>query len=234
MLYHISRNGQNYGPYTLEDLQRYVASGNILLTDLAKSDDMAEWVPVSQVLGIASTPLAAPNYPYQQTTAYPAANPAIYPDAPNLHWGLVLLFSFFTCSLFMWVWNLVLSAWMKRVQPASKAILFYVAATVLTFCQIVFNTHTHTMVYQPGIHWWVTYYTGHPLRNLLGLAVWVVRIVARFTMRSELEQHFNGAEPVGLSLSGVMTFFFGGIYFQYHLNRINELKRMARYRGAAI
>ena len=26
MLYHVSRNGQNYGPYTLEDLQRYVAS----------------------------------------------------------------------------------------------------------------------------------------------------------------------------------------------------------------
>jgi hypothetical protein len=41
-------------------------------------------------------------------------------------------------------------------------------------------------------------------------------------------------EPVGLSLSGVMTFFFGGLYFQYHLNRINEMKRLARYRGAAI
>ena len=26
MLYHVSRNGQNYGPYTLEDLQRYVAA----------------------------------------------------------------------------------------------------------------------------------------------------------------------------------------------------------------
>ena len=25
---------------------------------------------------------------------------------------------------------------------------------------------------------------------------------------------------MGLSLSGVMTFFFGGIYFQYHINDI--------------
>jgi hypothetical protein len=64
--------------------------------------------------------------------------------------------------------------------------------------------------------------------------VWIVRIVARFNMRASLEEHFNGPEPVGLSLSGVMTFFFGGLYFQYHLNRINELKRMMRYRGAAI
>jgi len=28
-----------YGPYTLEDLQRYVASGNILPTDRAKRED---------------------------------------------------------------------------------------------------------------------------------------------------------------------------------------------------
>ena len=57
MLYHISRNGQNYGPYTLEDLNRYVASGNVLLTDLAKSDDRPDWVPVSQVLGVATPPV---------------------------------------------------------------------------------------------------------------------------------------------------------------------------------
>ena len=42
MTYQVSRNGQLYGPYTLEDLQRYVASGNILPTDMAKSEDMME------------------------------------------------------------------------------------------------------------------------------------------------------------------------------------------------
>jgi hypothetical protein len=233
MLYHISRNGQNYGPYTLEDLKRYVASGNVLPTDLAKSDDMADWIPVSQVLGIAQ-PAAPPSYPVTQSPMYPVANLAAYPDAPNLSWGLVLLFSIFTCTLFMWVWNLILSSWMKRVQPNSKAILYYAVATVLGLCQITFGAHSRVSMFEPGTHWWVTYYTGHPLSNLIGLAVWVVRLIARFTMRAELEQHFNQAEPVGLSLSGVMTFFFGGIYFQYHLNRINELKRMARYRGAAI
>lgn len=232
MLYHVSRNGQNYGPYTLEDLKKYVASGNILPTDLAKSDDMAEWVPVSQVLGIASS--VPPAYQQPLAPAYPAAAGALYPDAPNLSWGLVLLFAFFTCSLFMWVWNFVLAAWLKRVQPNSKAIFYYAAAAVLLFCQIIVGTHTKVTMFQPGVHWWVTYYTAHPLRNILGLATWIVRLIARFTMRSELEYHFNTAEPVGLSLSGVMTFFFGGIYFQYHLNRINELKRMARYRGAAI
>ncbi len=231
MLYHVSRNGQNYGPYTLEDLQKYVASGNVLPSDFAKSDDMPEWVPVSQVLGMA--PEGPPAYAPPMTPAYPVSNLAAYPDAPNLHWGLVLLFSFFTCTLFRWVWNLVLAAWMKRVQPNSKAIFFYAVATVLACCEVILSSHSRVTL-QPGVHWWITYYSGHPLRNVLGLASWIVRIFARFTMRSELEQHFNTAEPVGLSLSGVMTFFFGCIYFQYHLNRINELKRMARYRGAAI
>src|SRR6266851_5413868 len=54
MPYHVSRNGQTYGPYTLEDLQRYVASGNVLLTDLAKSEEMPDWLPVAQILGVPS------------------------------------------------------------------------------------------------------------------------------------------------------------------------------------
>lgn len=240
MLYHVSRSGQNYGPYTLEDLQRYVASGNILPTDLARSDDSAEWVPVAQILNIPAPGFQPPPaYPPAGTPGFPPAPGAVYPDAPNLNWGLVLLFAFFTCSLFMWVWNLVLSSWMKRVQPNSKAFIYYIAATVLLFFQIALGSHArigpmYGTPMQPGYHWFVTYYTLHPLRDFVGLALWVVRLVARFTMRSELEQHFNTAEPVGLSLSGVMTFFFGGLYFQYHINRINELKRMARYRGAAI
>ena len=55
MTYQVSRNGQMYGPYTLEDLQRYVASGNILPTDMAKSEEMPDWLPVAQILGTAGT-----------------------------------------------------------------------------------------------------------------------------------------------------------------------------------
>jgi len=242
MLYHVSRNGQTYGPYTLEDMRRYVASGNVLPTDLAKSDEMADWVPVSQVLGMA--PGTAPSAPAEYTQplmqpGYDASAPGVplYPDAPDLSWGLVLLFAFFTCSLFMFVWNLVVAAWLKRVQPNSTAIFYYITAAVLTVLQVVLGTHTRTVAFQSGIggfHWAWAYYVAHPIRNLMGVGVWIVRLIARFTMRSNLEEHFNTAEPLGLSLSGVMTFFFGGIYFQYHLNRINELKRVARYRGAAI
>jgi hypothetical protein len=50
-------------------------------------------------------------------------------------------------------------------------------------------------------------------------------LVARFSFRASMEEHFNSVDPMGLSLSGVMTFFFGGIYFQYHINDIVRRKQ---------
>src|SRR5690348_8985963 len=130
MPYQVSRNGQMYGPYTLEDLQRYVASGNILQSDLAKSEEMAEWVPVSQILGTQSTtPPSMPYAPagYSQPTAYaPPATGSPYPDPPNLNWALELLLGFLTCVLFVVVWNLVIASWAKRVQPNSRALMYYI------------------------------------------------------------------------------------------------------------
>jgi hypothetical protein len=59
MNYFISRNDQQYGPYTLADLQRYVADGSILVSDLTRSEGMTEWVPVSHVIGNIPVPVTA-------------------------------------------------------------------------------------------------------------------------------------------------------------------------------
>ncbi len=60
MKYFIQRELNEYGPYTLADLQRYVAQGSILLTDMTRSEGMTEWVPVSQVIGNIPAPAAIP------------------------------------------------------------------------------------------------------------------------------------------------------------------------------
>ncbi|WP_158944658.1 DUF4339 domain-containing protein [Granulicella sp. S190] len=223
MTYQVLRNGQMYGPYTLEDLQRYVASGNVLRTDMAKSDEMSEWLPVSQILG--ETPAAATPVYAAAPLAYPQTSGTAYPDPPNLQWGLELLLGFLTCSLFVMVWNLVIASWANRVQPASKALMFYIIATVL----IVLNF---------GGSWGAIFAMSHHqhhhqsiLSSLIGIASWVVRLIARFTLRDTLERHFNSAEPLGLRLSPVMTFFFGGIYFQYKLNEMNQMKQTLRYQN---
>lgn len=44
-------------------------------------------------------------------------------------------------------------------------------------------------------------------------------------MKASIEQHFNTVEPIGLQLSGVMTFFFNVIYFQYHFTEIARAKQ---------
>jgi hypothetical protein len=224
MTYQVSRNGQMYGPYTHEDLQRYVASGNVLPTDLAKSEEMPDWLPVAQVLGTA---VAAPVYGAPAIPAnYPAPSGIPYPDAPNLHWGLVLLFTILTCGLFALIWDFVQVLWVKRVEPESKALLYFIALIILWVLNLG-STIGRTAVMMHG-----TLPRNTLLSTLISLAVLVVLIVYRFAMRSSLEQHFNGPEPIGLQLGGVMTFFFGCLYFQYHLNRINEIKTALRYRNA--
>lgn len=229
MLYHVSRNGQNYGPYTLEDLQRYVAAGNVLATDLAKSDEMPDWVPVSQVLGASMPAAPTPVAVYGGGTPTYSAAATIYPDPPNLHWALVLLIGCFTCGLFLIVWMFVQAAWMRKVDPRSKALTYYIAAIVVYVIMIGAQI---TMMMSGGNGTLPTGVTG--LFSLCGLAYFVLIMVAIFSMRSSMEEHFNGPEPIGLQLSGIMTFFFSVLYFQYHFSRINELKRGARYGGAAV
>src|SRR5690349_22698253 len=102
MKYYIQRQLNEYGPYTLADLQRYVAQGSILLTDMARSEGMTEWAPLSQIMGnipiqtqpvmpgASVTPVATATPVYAGGTVYsgaavsPQANSA-YPIPPDLH-----------------------------------------------------------------------------------------------------------------------------------------------------
>jgi GYF domain 2/Protein of unknown function (DUF4013) len=52
--YLISRGEQEYGPYSLEDLKRYVAQGLVQLNDYAWTDGMAAWMTVSSLLASLS------------------------------------------------------------------------------------------------------------------------------------------------------------------------------------
>jgi hypothetical protein len=233
MPYQVSRNGQTYGPYTLEDLQRYVTSGNIAPTDLAKSEDMPDWLPVSQILNIPAAPgIVAQSY--MPPANYPTST-IPYPDPPNLHWGLVLLFGCLTCGIFSLIYELIQALWVKKVTPTTQVVMYYIVFLGLEVLNLgsTFGRMSMLMHGQapPATAPSMLYSL---LSFCISLGTLVMVIVYRFAMRSELERHFNGPEPIGLRLSGVMTFFFGGIYFQYHFNRINEIKQGLRYRGAAL
>lgn len=200
MQYFIKRDLSEFGPYTLSDLQRYIASGNILLTDLARAQDATEWVPVSQLVGTIPAPAPA--------TLAPVSG-MIYPDPPSLHWGIVVLIAVVTCGLFGWVWALVEGAFIKKIDPVSKALLYYAIAMALLVVGLP-TSHIGPM---------------RPVSALLHIAGIVLWVMASFNAKASLEAHYNRVEAIALTLSPVMTFFFSVYYFQYHFTRINELKR---------
>ena len=62
---YIHKDGTQYGPYTLEQLQEYVQQGSFTMEDLACHDGQ-NWIPVAQIPGIASA---------STSPAQPAAQP---------------------------------------------------------------------------------------------------------------------------------------------------------------
>jgi len=209
MNYFIDRDGQQYGPYTLADLQRYVASGDILPTDMARSEGMDAPLPVSQIIGTIQVPQAP-------VSAGPVTFAPQYPDPPNLNWGLVLLFGIITCGLFTTAWDIVQAVWLRQIAPQSKALYYYVGYVANLVLIVVLSAMAS---YQ---------HVSNPLVRILQLAGFVVHVTGRFSMKNSLERHYNAEEPMGLLLSGIMTFLFGGIYFQYHFNDIVKRKNYDR------
>ena len=52
MQVHIDRGGERYGPYSLEEVNAYLANGTLLPTDQAWQDGMADWVLIDQIPGV--------------------------------------------------------------------------------------------------------------------------------------------------------------------------------------
>ena len=53
MQFHISRNGQQFGPYSLDDVRAQLASGTLLPTDLAWKEGAPDWQPLSSMTEFA-------------------------------------------------------------------------------------------------------------------------------------------------------------------------------------
>jgi len=54
-LIHLSRNGQQFGPYTLVQVNHYLEDGTVLPTDYAWAEGSDGWVPVTQFSGVNAT-----------------------------------------------------------------------------------------------------------------------------------------------------------------------------------
>jgi hypothetical protein len=292
--YYISRSGQQYGPYSLEDLQAMKTQGRIDANDLAWGEGMASWTAVSQILesasGAAATPQPytppqqqppytppqqqytppqqqytppqqQPQYtppqqqytpPQQQYTPPPqqytpqaaqfGAAPAAYtppaynagygaqpmaggPMPPTLSWVLVLVLGL-VVPFFALVWIFIELGFVKKIDPSSPASKQFVTAIaallggfIIGFALIAGGSASEKPAFAA-------------LGGFILFAAYIVTIVfailAMFSMRRSIQTYYNTVEPIGLKLSGVMTFFFNIYYFQYHFNRITNWKQTGR------
>lgn len=128
---------------------------------------------------------------------------------PNLHWGLLILLNMITCGIFSTVWSFVQANWAKKLAPDNKALQFMVAYVACAVVAIGLSIDERTAL----------------IGSLVNLAGVVCFIIAMFKIRAAMEEYYNSTENIGLTLSGVMTFFFGLLYFQYHINRIARWKK---------
>jgi GYF domain 2 len=206
--YRIARDGEIYGPYSTAEVLRHMAAGAIVPTDLAQGEGQQEWLRVETLFPAAPAP----------QPMHPGGMPKLFPDPPDLPWWIALLIGAFTLGFFFQIWDIVQSAWMKRVDRNSIAVFLYIAEFVVFLMKL--PSTLHNVAHNFG----AATYMETPSRWLIITGV-ILLLASRFVLRSELLKHFNGPEPIGLRLNWLWTLLFGGLYFQYEFNCINQVKR---------
>jgi hypothetical protein len=187
--YLLARNGQQHGPYTLDQLRQMAAQGQTQPDDVVWTAGMSTWIPLADVVRYAP-PTAPP----------PLENAALgdAPRPPSLHWVLLLVLTLVTFGFFGIFWMFVQAWWVKKIDAKPKAIYVLALGLPISFM----------LGFTAGI-------TGdRSLEFLSNVVSWVTVIVAYFDMRAAIEVRF------GMNLSGILTFFFGLFYLQYHMRKI--------------
>jgi hypothetical protein len=209
MEYFVRRGEQRFGPYSLSDLQKYVQSGNLVASDLAQSEGMTDWVPLTQVLGnIPAMAMAG------GVAVAAIAEPQLVELPPNLHWSIVLILGLITRQLFNLVWALVQANWARKLIGDNKPMVLvamYPAGMVAGVLTILLFRGQGSAIAGLGF--------------LFILAGAIVYLFGVFSIKAAMEEYYNSTENIGLQMSGAMTFFFSTVYLQYHINSIARWKK---------
>jgi hypothetical protein len=210
MEYFVKRGDQRFGPYSLSDLQHYVQSGDVTLEDWTQSEGMADWVPLSNVLG--NIPAMA--FAGGGTAVAIAPETQFVPLPPNLHWSIVLILGVLTRQLFNLVWALLQGNWARKLTGDNKPLVLvamYPAGMVAGFLTIaLFHLSA--------------------LGGLFVIAGAIIYLVGMFSIKAAMEEYYNSTENIGLHLSGAMTFFFSTVYIQNRINAIARWKKTGAFK----
>lgn len=96
--YLVGRGTQQFGPYSEQELRTYIAQGRISRTDMAWSQGMPQWVPISQLPGLSSN-FSPAQLPPQRHEAFSGAR-TTPPPKPDNHLVGAILCTLFCCVPF--------------------------------------------------------------------------------------------------------------------------------------
>jgi hypothetical protein len=129
------------------------------------------------------------------------------PPPPRLHWILVLVLSVVTLGFFADIWFIVQAVWVKKFDEESKALPLYVGGFVLSlFAEVLPKLGAAT-----------------PLTAVFWVAAIALDLFGSFNLRDSLAFYLSNLEGRPRYLNGMMTIFFGPIYFQYHMDRVRSM-----------
>ena len=153
----------------------------------------------------------------------------VFPPPPKVHWSVLLAamcavavlarlmipnrYGILVLDLAFDAWAIYLCLWIRRLEPAAMSLYWGLTYIAL---QIAFSVPGRPVPTNTGISFFAT------TLALMCIAMWFITV---YVIRAELHYHYNLREPVGLYLSGTMTFFFSFFYFQYHLYKIAKLRQ---------
>lgn len=222
MNYYVARNGQQYGPYTDETVRSYLAAGSLYVSDHIREETSTSWTTIGQLFQIAPAmpPMGQP-YPAAQVQPYviPQGQPyAVAPGMqvipPDLHWAVVFILGI--TWIFPFIWAIVQARFANKIDKSSNSTWQLALWILLSIAGLTMNVMI-TLGNSQGINpYW-------PLATTIGALV--CYFAGIFGIRRSMLDYYNTAEPIQLQLSGVMTFFFGILYLQYHMSRIAHWKK---------
>jgi len=141
-----------------------------------------------------------------------------------MHWVLVMILAYVTLGIFFLIWSFKQAGFARKIDPGSKAGILMAVGLVAMVLELILMAVALISGSQSAL------LAASGLMLLLNLVVVAVWLAAVFSIRASMVKYYNTVEPIGLQLSGVMTFFFNVLYFQYHCSRIAEWKRTGQLR----
>ena len=146
-----------------------------------------------------------------------SAPPTLIPVKPlplRLHWFWVLFLGIITLGIFTRLWMIVQASWAKKINGSGNATPLAWLSLILGVSVLYLTLFTRFAAPAADLSG-----TDLLLRDLVKLGNAALYLTAAFSLRRELE------DATGLVLQGGMTFFFGPIYFQYHLRKYGRVSR---------